>query len=312
MSQHVLQLCPFSSFLNQELLNRFHVHAWYDMQPSEREAFLNQNAGAIRAVVTGGHVGIPNELMARLPSLGLVAVNGVGLDKVDLAESRRRGIRVTTTPGVLTDDVADLAVGLIISLLRGIHRADRFLRAGEWVRGEYPLSRTVTGRRFGIVGLGHIGQAIANRLMVFGPVAYCNTRPKQVPYPYVASPIELARQSDVLILSASANPSTQHIVNRELLDALGPQGYLVNIARGALVDEPELMKALLENRIAGAALDVFAHEPRVSEALRDAPNTVLTPHIASATTETREAMGRAVLCNLEAFFSGKSLPGAAA
>jgi lactate dehydrogenase-like 2-hydroxyacid dehydrogenase len=213
---------------------------------------------------------------------------------------------------VLTDDVADLAVGLIISLLRGILSSDRFLRAGQWLNGEYPLSRKVSGRRFGIVGLGNIGRAIADRLSAFGPVSYCGVSQKAVKYPFVASPVELARQSDVLVLATTANASTQRMVSRPLLDALGPEGYLVNVARGALVDEPELVRALEENRIAGAALDVFADEPRVPEALRNAPNVVVTPHIASATVETREAMARAVLANLDAFFSDQPSPGAVA
>jgi lactate dehydrogenase-like 2-hydroxyacid dehydrogenase len=308
----VLQMCSFAEFLNDELQARFRVHRWYALQESEQEHILREHAGRIRAVVTGGHLGISPSLMARLPSLGIVAINGVGFDKVDLVESKRRDIRVTTTPGVLTDDVADLAVGLIISLLRGIPASDRFLRGGQWTSGERPLAHKVTGRRFGIVGLGNIGRAIAHRLSAFGPVAYCDVNQQPANYIYVPSAIELARQSDVLVLATTANASTQRMVGRPLLDALGPQGYLINVARGTLVDEPELIKALAENRIAGAALDVFADEPRVPEALRNTPNVVVTPHIASATVETREAMAHAVLANLDAHFAGKSLPGAIA
>jgi lactate dehydrogenase-like 2-hydroxyacid dehydrogenase len=308
----VLQMCSFSTLLNDELQARFRVHRWFTLQESEQEQILRERSGGIRAVVTGGQLGLSASLMARLPSLGIVAINGVGFDKVDLVESKRRGIRVTTTPGVLTDDVADLAVGLIISLLRGIPASDRFLREGQWTSGERPLAHKVTGRRFGIVGLGHIGRAIAHRLSPFGPVAYCDVKQQPVSYAFVPSPIELARQSDVLVLATTANASTQSMVSRPLLDALGPQGYLINVARGALVDEPELIKALGEKGIAGAALDVFADEPRVPEALRNAPNVVVTPHIASATVETREAMARAVLENLDAYFAGKSLPGAIA
>ncbi len=308
----VLQMCSFSTFLNDELQARFRVHRWFTLQESEQEQILYEHAGGIRAVVTGGQLGLSPSLMARLPSLGIVAINGVGFDKVDLVESKRRGIRVTTTPDVLTDDVADLAVGLIISLLRGIPGSDRFLREGQWTSGERPLAHKVTGRRFGIVGLGNIGRAIAHRLSAFGPVAYCDVNQQPVDYPFVPSPIELARQSDVLVLATTANASTKSMVSRPLLDALGPQGYLINVARGALVDEPELIKALAENAIAGAALDVFVDEPRVPEALRNAHNVVVTPHIASATVETREAMARAVLANLDAYFAGKSLPGAIA
>jgi lactate dehydrogenase-like 2-hydroxyacid dehydrogenase len=308
----VLQMCPFSSFLEQELQARFRVHRWFELRDSEQEEFLCARANSIRAVATGGHLGIPAALMARLPSLGIVVINGVGFDKVDLVESRRRGVRVTTTPGVLTDDVADLAIGLIISLLRGIPASDRFVREGQWINGERPLGHKVSGRRFGIIGLGNIGLAIADRLAAFGPVAYSDLKQQAVKHQFVASSIELARQSDVLVLATTANTSTQHLVNRPLLDALGSNGYLVNVARGTLVDEPELIKALEENRIAGAALDVFADEPRVPVVLRNAPNIVVTPHIASATVETREAMARAVLANLDAYFDNHTLPGAIA
>lgn len=308
----ILQMCSFSPLLNDELQARFRVHRWFTLQESEQEKMLSEYAAGIRAVVTGGQLGLPPSLMARLPSLGIVAINGVGFDKVDLVESKRRGIRVTTTPGVLTDDVADLAVGLIISLLRGIPASDRFLREGQWTFSERPLGHKVSGRRFGIVGLGNIGRAIALRLSPFGAVAYCDVNQQTVTYPFVSSPIELARQSDVLVLATTANAANQSMVNRPLLDALGPQGYLINVARGALVDESELIEALGENRIAGAALDVFADEPRVPEALRNAHNVIVTPHIASATVETREAMAHAVLANLDAYFAGKSLPGAIA
>ncbi len=310
MGIEALQMCPFSQQLEQELRARFELHRWFDIADQER--FLKEHGSAIRAVVTGGHIGIPSELMARLSSLGIVAINGVGFDKVDLQESKKRGVRVSITSHMLTDDVADLAVGLVIGLLRGIPDADRHVRDGLWPSGDRPLARKVTGRRFGIVGLGNIGKAIAERLVAFGPIAYCDIDPKQVPYEFVASPTELARKSDVLILATAANASTRRLVGRDVLDALGPKGYLINVARGSLVDEVELISALREDRIAGAALDVFADEPTVPEALRVASNVVLTPHIASATVETREAMARAVLANLDAFFAGKPLPGAIA
>jgi lactate dehydrogenase-like 2-hydroxyacid dehydrogenase len=310
MTQEILQLCALSPFLEQELERRFVVHRLFDL--TDRESQLAQRSASIRAVVTGGHIGISDELLARLPALGIVAINGVGFDKVNLEESRRRGIRVTTTPGVLTDDVADLALGLIISLLRGIPESDRFVRDGQWPKGDRPTARKVSGKRFGIVGLGNIGRAIAERLLAFGPVSYFDLEPKQVPYTFVSTTIELARQSDVLILAATANASTRRLVGRKILDALGPSGYLVNVARGALVDEEVLIAALIERRIAGAALDVFADEPNVPQALRMATNVVLTPHIASATEETREAMARSVLANLDAFFAGQPLPGAIA
>jgi lactate dehydrogenase-like 2-hydroxyacid dehydrogenase len=307
MKIQALQMRPFSQWLEQELRSRYEVHRWFEVVRPEE--FIAEHGQAIQAVVTGGEIGIPAELMARLPSLRIVAINGVGFDKVDLEESRRRGVRVTTTPNVLTEDVADLAVGLTIALLRGISASDRYVRDDLWKNGERPLARKISGRRFGIVGLGQIGNAIAQRLVPFGPVAYCDIAQKQVPYQFIASPLELARWCDILILSTSANASTRRLIGREVLDALGPAGYLVNVARGSLVDEAELISALDSGRIAGAALDVYEDEPNVPQALRSSAKVLLTPHIASATVETREAMARAVLNNLDAFFAGQTLPG---
>jgi lactate dehydrogenase-like 2-hydroxyacid dehydrogenase len=167
-----LQLCPFSSYLEAGLAARFEVIRWYTLNESQREGWLQQHAATVRAVITGGHIGCSTALMQALPALGIIAINGVGVDKVDLEYAARRGVQVATTPGALTEDVADLAVGLIIGLLRGIPAADQFVRNGEWIKGERPLARKVSGRRFGVVGLGHIGSAIAARLTPFGPVAY--------------------------------------------------------------------------------------------------------------------------------------------
>ncbi|MCP5144488.1 MAG: 2-hydroxyacid dehydrogenase [Gammaproteobacteria bacterium] len=307
MKTELLQLCPFSPYLEQGLAERHTVHRWDLIDDSDR--FLDEHAESIRAVATGGHIGIPADLMARLPVLGVVAINGVGYDKVDTVEARRRGIRVGTTPGILTDDVADLAVGMIIGLLRNLPQAHAHVRDGHWPAGDMPLARKVSGRHFGILGLGNIGLATARRLAPFGQISYCSLQRKDVPYPYFASVRELAEACDVLVLAAAANASTAHIINREVLDALGPEGWLVNVSRGALVDEAALITALHEGRIAGAALDVYAQEPHVPQALREAPNVLLTPHIASATQETRRAMADMVLANLDAYFAGQPLPG---
>jgi len=310
MAIEVLQMCPLSPLLEQELRARFELHRWFEIV--EPDLFVRERAHAIRAVITGGHIGIPSELMARLPALGIIAINGVGFDKVDVEGARRRGVRVSITPNVLTDDVADLAVGLVIALLRDIPAADRHVREELWPAEERPLSRKVSGRCFGIVGLGNIGTAIAARLAPFGSIAYCDRKPKGAPYEFVPSVVQLARQSEVLILATTANASTRQLVGREVLEALGPDGYLVNVARGSLVDEEELIRALDDRRIAGAALDVFAHEPKVPKSLRSMPNVILTPHIASATLETREAMARAVVASLDAYFAGQTPPGAIA
>jgi lactate dehydrogenase-like 2-hydroxyacid dehydrogenase len=302
-----LQLSPFSAYLETGLARRFEVVRWFELGTAEQQAWLRQRAASVRAVVTGGHIGCPNELMVALPSLGIIAVNGVGVDKVDLPLARARVVRVVTTPGVLAEDVADLAVGLIIGLLRTIPAADAFVRRGDWERGGWPLAHKVTGRRFGIVGLGQIGSAIAARLAAFGPVAYTGPRQKPAQYRFHPGLADLARASDVLVISCPANESTRHIVNAGVLDALGPEGYLVNVSRSLIVDEAALIAALAEGRLQGAALDVFESEPVVPGALRMSTRVVLTPHIASATLETRARMADLILENLDAFMSGAPL-----
>ena len=303
-----LQLCPFSPALEAALRERFEVIRWFELDEAGKAAWLSANAASARAVVTGGHVGCPSALMLALPSLGIVAINGVGFDKVDLHLARSRGVGVTATPGVLTDDVADLAVGLIIALLRQIPAGEAHVRSGAWPTGERPLARKVSGRRFGILGLGHIGSAIARRLEPFGPVAYTSRQAKAAPYDFHPDVISLARASEVLVVACAANESTRRLVDAGVLDALGPEGWLVNVSRGSVVDEAALIAALAEGRLAGAALDVFEAEPKVPEALRLSPKVVLTPHIASATVETRVAMADLVLNNLDAFLTGEALP----
>ena len=303
-----LQLCPFSPRLEAGLSARFDVIRWFALSEAEQANWLAAQASGVQAVVTGGHIGCSNALMAALPLLGIIAIHGVGVDKVDLPFARSRNVRVTTTPGVLTEDVADLAVGLLIGLLRAIPASDAYVRAGSWEQGDRPLARKVSGRRFGIVGLGHIGAAIATRLAAFGPVAYTGPQRKDVPYVFHADLLDLARASDVLVLACPANASTRHIVNAAVLDALGEEGYLVNVARGAVVDEGALVAALAAGRLAGAALDVFENEPHVPEALRASARVVLTPHTASATVETRARMADVVLENLDAFRAGGLSP----
>ena len=303
-----LQMCPFSADLEAELARRFEIHRWFGMDDAARHGLLREHAAGIRAVVTSGSVGCPEDLMLALPALGVIAINGVGLDKVNLELARQRGIAVGTTPGTLSEDVADLAVGLTIALLRDIPASDAHVRAGAWLRGERPLGRKVTGRRFGILGLGQIGHAIALRLSPFGPVCWSGPRPKAVPWDYHADVLSLARACDVLVVACPANGATRHLVNATVIDALGPRGYLVNISRGAVVDETALAEALAGGRLAGAALDVFVNEPHVPGSLIRLPNTVLTPHVASATHETRQRMAELVLANLDAFLQGRPLP----
>jgi lactate dehydrogenase-like 2-hydroxyacid dehydrogenase len=305
-----LQLCPFETALEAGLAARFEVIRWFELSDADRASWLDAHAASVRVIATSGNVGCSNALIEVLPRLGIIAINGVGFDKVDLAFAQSRGVRVTTTPGVLTDDVADLAVGLVIGLLRRIPNADQYVRGGAWPGGNRPLARKVSGRRFGIVGLGHIGLAIAVRLAPFGAIAYTSTTPKSVPYRFYPDVIELARASDVLVLACAANASTRHMIDARVIDALGQDGYLVNIARGSVVDEAALIAALNAGRLAGAALDVFENEPHVPDALRANSETVLTPHIGSATVETRQNMAELVLENLDAFLAGLPLPSA--
>lgn len=278
-------------------------------QQTDKMAFLQQHGAAIRGVVTGGANGLSNTIAEMLPALQIIAINGVGTDAVDLAYARRRGIHVSNTPDVLTADVADLAVGLVIATLRGLCTGDRYVRAGAWGKSALPLANKVSGKRVGIVGMGRVGQAIAKRLAGFDcPIAYSSPRRMDaVPYPHVPDLVQLARDSEVLIVAASADGG-RAIIDRAVLDALGPDGVLVNVARGKLVDEEALVLALQEKRIRGAGLDVFVDEPRTPQALWEMDNVVLQPHRASATFETRQDMGRIVLDNLAACFAGRTPP----
>jgi hydroxypyruvate reductase len=307
MAYEVLQLSPIIPSGEAELHRNFRVCRWYETPDKER--WLIDNAASVRAVVTGGHLGISDELLERLSELGIVAIAGVGYERVNLETTRARGIRVTNTPDVLTEDVADCAVGLMIATLRRIAAADRYVRDGRWPEKEMALTTKVWGRRYGIVGLGRIGRAIAKRLEGFGGViGYTSRDIKPSPYAFYNSVLELAHASDVLVLTVAGGPVTRHMVGREVLDALGPEGFLINVARGSVVDEAELVAALRDERLGGAGLDVYAGEPNVPQELLTMPNVTLTPHIGSATVDARTAMARVMLSNLDAFFAGKPLP----
>jgi lactate dehydrogenase-like 2-hydroxyacid dehydrogenase len=307
MTTEIVQLCPLIPALEEELAQRFTVHRLFEV--SDRAAFLAEKGGAIRGVVTGGHIGLPADIGAALPKLEIVAINGVGFDKVDLAEAKRRGFRVSNTPDVLTADVADLALGLILAQARRLPQADQYVRTGQWLKGDMGLSTRVAGRRYGIFGFGRIGQAIARRLEGFDAhISYTARNRRDVAYDYYDSIEALAANCDVLIIAAAATAETRHIVSVEVLNALGPQGVLVNVARGSLVDEKALIEALSNGVIAGAALDVFEDEPRVPEALFAFETVTLAPHIGSGTHQTRRAMADLVLANLDAHFAGRELP----
>lgn len=303
-----IQLFPMSDYLEDALAKRLAVVRWFELSASDQHAWLTENADGVQAVVTAGHIGCDNALIDQLPNLGIIATNGVGYDRVDLPYTRARNIAVTITPNALSEDVADLAVGLIISLLRQIPQADAFVRRGEWVQGNMPLASKVSGRRFGIIGLGNIGMEIAKRLEAFGPVAYTGSSVKNCAYTFHPDVIALAKAVDVLIVACAANAATRHLVNAAVMSALGSTGYLVNVSRGSVVDEVALMAALDNGVIAGAALDVFEDEPNVPDALKASDRVLLAPHIASATHETRKRMADIVLENLDAFLSGKAPP----
>lgn len=292
-----------------EVLDRLYaVHRLFEA--ADPAAFLGGVADKVRAIVTSGGAGADAALIAALPKAEIIACFGVGYDAIDLGAARARNIAVTNTPDVLTDDVADLALGLIIDAARRISRGDRFVRAGKWLQGGLELGTALRGRRLGIVGLGRIGLAAARRAEACGMfVAYHGPRPKpEAPYPYVADLVELARRSDVLVLTLPGGTGTRHLVNAEVLAALGPKGTLVNVARGSVVDETALLAALQSGALGAAALDVFADEPRVPPALLAMENVVLQPHVGSATHETRAGMGQLVLDNLAAHFAGQALP----
>jgi lactate dehydrogenase-like 2-hydroxyacid dehydrogenase len=306
----VLLLHPMNAYLEQEIDRRFRLFRFWDSPPDGRAEFLRANASAIRAVVGNAGYNADAALIDALPSLEIVASFSVGIDRVDLPKCRERGIRVTNTPDVLTDDVADLAVGLAIAALRKIPQADRYVRAGLWkAKGDYTLTTRFSGKRVGIIGLGRIGLAIATRVEAFDcPVNYYQRTKKDYPsYAYYPSVVELAANSDILVVACPLNEQTRHIVNREVIEALGPKGVLINIGRGPHVDEPELVSALVEGRLGGAGLDVFEDEPNVPEALFALDNVVLVPHVGSGTHETRKAMADLVLGNLEAHVLKKPL-----
>ncbi|WP_338760440.1 2-hydroxyacid dehydrogenase [Massilia sp. METH4] len=305
----VMAASPSASVMAQ-LEQHFTCHHVWQVPPEGRAAFIGGVAPEVRAVATTGMAGIGAALAAQLPRLEIVAVNGIGVDAVDFDALRPRGIRVTNTPGVLTDDVADLAVALLLAAARRIPALDAYVRGGQWQAG-VPVkpARALRGKVAGIYGFGRIGQAVAARLAAFGmQTRYWQPNAKAgVAVPRAGSLVELARDSDYLVLCAPGGPATRNTVDAAVLDALGPEGTLVNIARGSLVDEPALVAALAEGRLGAAALDVFAEEPSVPAALAALPNVVLTPHVGSLTVETRHAMGQLVVDNLLAHFSGKPL-----
>jgi lactate dehydrogenase-like 2-hydroxyacid dehydrogenase len=283
----------------------FAVHKLFES--NDKEKFLKERADRVRGIASFGHLPVDGRLMDALPKLEIVANFGVGVDQINLDDAKARNIIVTNTPDVLNECVADTAIALVLNTLRRFPQSEVHLRAGSWAaKGPYPLTTSVGGKVMGILGLGRIGEAVARRAIACGmTIRYHNRRKKDVAYPYDPDPVTLAKNSDVLMIVTPGGAETRNLVNARVLDALGAQGYLVNIARGSVVDEPVLLKYLQEKRIAGAGLDVFADEPRVPPAFFTLDNAVLFPHVASATVETRKSMGDLQIENLRLHFAGK-------
>ncbi len=275
----------------------------------DREAFLASLAPKIDAAATTGSRGMDDATMARLPKLKLISHFGVGVDSLDVDAAKRRGITICNTPDVLTEDVADVALALLLAAVRRVPQGDRYVREGQWQKGPMPLTQSVQGKTAGIIGLGRIGKAIAKRCEAFNLKVAYQGRSKQagVPYAYFADPLSLAHECDILIIAAPGGEATRGLVSREVMEALGPQGTVVNIARGSLIDEAAMVEALKSGKLGAAGLDVFEKEPNVPDAMLALENVVVQPHVGSATVPTRTAMGQLVIDNLAAYFAGKPL-----
>ena len=304
---HVLQMGPYPEWDIAPLEQRFVLHRLYDA--TDKAAFLGEVGPQIRAIATRGDMGASAEVIAACPALEIIAINGVGYDAIDFPSVRARGITVTNTPDVLNGECADLAVGMMLALARGMIGGEAWARSGDWAaKGAYPLQRRVWGQRAGILGLGRIGMELGRRLQGFGmKISYLARSPKEVPadWQFIADPVDLARASDFLFVTALANASTKHIVNARVLEALGPRGMVFNISRAQNIDELALLDALEAGTIGGAGLDVFEGEPALNPRFTRLNNVVLQPHVGSATMETRVEMGKLVLDNLVAHFDGK-------
>jgi lactate dehydrogenase-like 2-hydroxyacid dehydrogenase len=300
----VLLIGAWEPTFEAELLARYDIRRLPD-GPARAE-FLAAHAAEFRVVVTWGPPGVDADLIAALPNLAAIVNNGAGVDAIDLDAAKRRGIGVSNTPYVLSDTVADTALGLILMTLRRFGAADRYVRAGRWARdGPFPYGRDVSGLQVGILGLGRIGSAIATRLLGFDcAIAYHNRhRIDGSPYRYAESPVQLAESVDVLVVATTGDHRTRHLVDRSVLEALGPEGYLINIARGSVVDQDALVELIAGGGLAGAGLDVFADEPHVPAELFDPDNVVLFPHIGSATARTRRAMALLAIRNLDSYLT---------
>lgn len=305
---HILQVGSYQDWDQVPLDAAFHMHRYFDAD--DKEAFLAEVGPQVRGIATRGDLGATAAMIAACPALEVISVYGVGYDAVDLAACRLRAIRVTNTPDVLTDDVADLGVGMMLAQARGIVGADTWVRDGSWAKGPFPLRRKVSGGRAGILGLGRIGYAIAHRLAAFGmQISYAATGPKETPagWTYQPDAVALAAGCDYLFVALAASAATRHIVTAEVIRAVGPEGMIINISRAANIDEEALLAALETGLLGSAALDVFEGEPNLNPRFLTLPNVLLQPHAGSGTTDTRRAMGQLMRDNLTAHFAGMPL-----
>lgn len=307
---HILQVGPYPAWDQEPLEAAFTVHRYFEAV--DKEAFLAEVGPQIRGIATRGELGADAAMIAACPNLEIVSVYGVGYDAVDLDACRARGIRVTNTPDVLTGDVADLGVAMMLAQSRGMVGAEAWARSGSWAnQGLYQLQRRVWGKRAGVLGLGRIGFEVAKRLVGFDlDIAYSDVaaKPYASQWEFIADPVALAERSDFLFVTLAASAATRHIVGREVIEALGPEGMLINVSRAANVDEDALLTALETGKLGSAALDVFEGEPAFNPRFLALPNVLLQPHHASGTIETRKAMGQLVRDNLTAHFAGQELP----
>jgi len=303
----ILQVATLPPALLERLSKNYRIHDCVDGKGADE--LLSKVGPNIRGILAGGTQGPDANLIGSLPNLEIIVSHSVGFDATDVAAAQSRGVIVTHTPEVLTGDVADLAMTLILMVTRRVGESERFLRRGEWLKRRMDFGVTVKGRTLGILGLGRIGKAVARRAEAFGlNVAFHDIQPLgDLPYRHYPTLLDLAEASDILLVACEGGPANRGLVNRAVLEALGPKGYLVNTARGPIVDQDALIAALQTGLIAGAGLDVFDGEPSVPDALLDMENVVLTPHIASSTHETRRAMADLVVANLDAHFSGKAV-----
>jgi lactate dehydrogenase-like 2-hydroxyacid dehydrogenase len=300
----ILVTAPLPPLLYEPLQKGYTCHDY--LKSADPKALLATQGAAIRGLVQGGGTVTPTSLLEALPKLEIISVFGVGYDGVPIDYCRQRGVKVTHTPDVLTEDVADVAVALVLMTGRGFVAANRALMAGEWGRGGGTLTTKIAGKRAGILGLGRIGKAIAARLSAMEMhIAYTGRAKQDVPYKFVPTLAGLAAECDFLIVACPGGAATKNLVNAEVLAALGSKGTLVNIARGSIVDEPALVAALKAGTIKSAGLDVFANEPNVPPELLKLENVVLLPHVGSATKETRQAMGDLCRANLDSWFAGQ-------